>query len=245
MKKIILIVFAFQLYIVQSFGQCTPDTSYKAPGYYPSELPDALVGQAYTGVITVVVPKDTTVDIGFGPMTFDIDSAGITDLTGLPTGFTYATNTASGYWHGGVTGCIAITGTATQDQIGDYMLTGNFDIYAAGMSYQEADSSFTLSVVDNPNGIISMNKHADFILLNNYPDPASTYTNITFFAPDKGQYSLQVFDVLGNVVFQKNIISTQVKNVVHINVSQWNAGLYFYSVSGTDKSLTGKMMIVR
>ena len=73
--KSLFITTAILLINLVSIGQnCTPDTSYKSPGYYPDSLLPAYIGQSYEQVITTVVPLDTTIELlpGF-PVTLPID----------------------------------------------------------------------------------------------------------------------------------------------------------------------------
>ena len=61
MKKILLILTLAFIFIGAN-AQCTPDSQYTIAGIYPDSatgLPNAMVGQAYNEVITIISPVDT------------------------------------------------------------------------------------------------------------------------------------------------------------------------------------------
>src|SRR5690606_11858260 len=113
---------------------CLPDANYTNPGYYPDSLPPAQIGASYGQTITVVVPKDTTIELiqGF-PVTIDIDSIVLTSITNLPLGFTYECEPKSCGFIGNTSGCVKIIGNPVDaNLVGDYNLIGNLQAYAAG-----------------------------------------------------------------------------------------------------------------
>lgn len=130
MKKIytaiVILAMAFQ-----SFAQnCTPDPQYviEGPGVYPDSLvglPPAYTCQAYSAVITVVVPYDTVIDLGSGPDTTIIDSAVLKSVDDLPPGFWYACEPPNCNFPGGTAGCIVLMGLASPSDTGVYIPVGN------------------------------------------------------------------------------------------------------------------------
>ena len=72
MKKTLLtLALAFAFIVAQA--QCTPDAQFSLPGIYPDSatgLPNAIVGQAYNEVITIIAPLDTTGSVG--PLTVSV-----------------------------------------------------------------------------------------------------------------------------------------------------------------------------
>lgn len=103
MKKT-LFSFVFLLALTfNSFSQiCTPG-NYQNNGVYPDTITNLLPGavsQYYHTTITAKFPSDTTIS----GVTVTIDSVGVTHVYDLPTGFSWAANTNSGYFLGGTSG---------------------------------------------------------------------------------------------------------------------------------------------
>ena len=148
MIKCILLIILSAILIKTSHAQpCVPG-SYTVQGIYPdtiTNLPLAVANLQYNEAMTIVVPIDTT----FQGYTVPIDSIGIYGITGLPAGFTYLSNSASGYWHGGITGCIMISGMASYSQLGTYPLTFQLNMYASGMYVPTSVTGYKLEIVDS------------------------------------------------------------------------------------------------
>lgn len=93
---------------------CTPDTSYHSPGIYPANLPDGCLNQMYDAVITVVVPRDTVVNIPpFGSTTVPIDSIVLIRVNNLQTGLSVQCGNPSCGFPGNTSGCIRLSGIPT------------------------------------------------------------------------------------------------------------------------------------
>ena len=132
-------------------AQCIPDTTHTSPGIYPdtiTNLPVCYANFPYAGVITAVVPADTNL-----PPVVPVDSMGVKNVVGLPTGFIWTTNSHSNYWHGGKTGCFVITGTATHSQVGTYRLTIYANGYAMGFLVPDTVFGFKIIVKDSVMGV--------------------------------------------------------------------------------------------
>jgi len=146
-KSILFIILSVSLIKTTQAQPCVPG-NYTVQGFYPdtiTNLPLAVANLQYNEAITVVVPIDSTIQ-GY---TVPIDSLGITGITGLPSGFTYLPNAANGYWHGGVTGCILVSGIASHAQLGTYPLTLQIYIYASGMYIPSTYTGYKLEIVDS------------------------------------------------------------------------------------------------
>src|SRR4051812_1294579 len=128
MKRIILFTAILSLGVLYSYAQCIPDTSitHNEAGIYPDSatgLPHAVVGVAYSTVIQLKVLTDTS--------GVTVDSIDITNVTGLPAGFTYQCTPSSCHFPGGSDACILLTGPApTVAMAGQiYPLTVNATLY--------------------------------------------------------------------------------------------------------------------
>lgn len=82
------------------------------------------------------------------------------------------------------------------------------------------------------------------VLLQNYPNPASNETSITFNLRKDSYVDLIVYDVTGKII--SSLVSEQ-KNIgehtVMFNVSNLKSGIYYYQLKAEDIVKTRRMMI--
>ena len=74
-RKLLIIMCVFATNFVAA--QCVPDMQFTAPGIYPDEatgIDDAIVGQPYNQVITIITPLDTNVEYNGIPIPVTIQS---------------------------------------------------------------------------------------------------------------------------------------------------------------------------
>lgn len=222
-------------------AQCVPDSAFNQPGIYPdsaTNLPHATVGQAYSAVMTAGIPHDT--------MGLPFDSIGVTSLTGLPTGFTYTTNSPSGYWPGGPIGglnkgCLIITGNPVAGQEGTYPLTIVVDAVVIG-THNPTTLTYYKIVIDSAAGI-NENYLIQFELKQNVPNPFADKTVIEFVSSGSETYNLSVTNVLGREVYNKEIKAETGVNTVDFYSGNLSSGIYFYKLSNRSSSVTRKMNI--
>lgn len=249
MKRILPFLTAILLTAGVFAQPCVPDGIYTSPGIYPdtvTNLPAVSVGVSYTGVITAVVPADTVI----GGFTATIDSINVTEIVGLPTGFTWAGNPAGGASPvsipGGTSGCIAITGTATAGQAGTYPLLITVTSYGILMT-------MPLSIPDTVKGYklvigtVGMNENASnaFGVTDLYPNPAADVANIVVTNNETSQVNVAITDMVGRVVLGSNYTVNAGENTLSLNTASLPEGVYFYTVSKGSESITRKLIINR
>ncbi len=87
---------------------------------------------------------------------------------------------------------------------------------------------------------------ASFDLAQNYPNPFNPVTTIAFDIHEAGEYSLDVFNTLGQKV--KTLISDY-RNVgryeVEFDASDLSSGIYFYSLTSDNVTLTHKAVLLK
>jgi hypothetical protein len=246
MKRIILSL-AFSLMVVAMYAQCTPG-SYTTVGIYPdttTNLPQGAVNQSYLGVITAVVPSDTTI---YGiPAT--IDSIGVTEVQGLPSGFAWAGNTPSAFFPGGTSGCIGIYGTPTTGQEGTYPLL--IKILSAGKlagmptTLPDTLLGYKIVIVDSTHVGLVDSRLFSFGVKEIYPNPASTQATIVVTNNDAATVGIRINDMLGRMVSYTEQKINAGENNVNINVASLPEGVYFYTVSKGSSAITRKLIIER
>ena len=86
----------------------------------------------------------------------------------------------------------------------------------------------------------------EFALAQNYPNPFTPSTQITYAVPKAAKITLEIFDVLGRKV------ATLVDGVVtpgyytaNFNASSMSSGIYFYRLSSPGVTFTKKMLLLR
>ncbi|HBG69350.1 MAG: hypothetical protein A2W93_16150 [Bacteroidetes bacterium GWF2_43_63] len=245
MKRIFTLIAGLSLVAAVNAQPCIPNNSYTSPGFYPdtvTNLPPVPVGVAYSGVITAVIPTDTVY------MTYaaDIDSVGVTDIQGLPAGFTWAANTVSAFFHGGDSGCVAITGTATAGQVGTYPLVvkGMIHLTAMTMPFQVPQDVNGYKLVIGTVGF-GENDYYSFGVTDLYPNPAADVANIVVTNNETSVVAVNITDMIG-----RNVSSTSHKvnageNTIALNVASLPEGVYFYSVTKGAQSVARKLIINR
>ena len=86
----------------------------------------------------------------------------------------------------------------------------------------------------------------EFVLGQNYPNPFNPSTQITVSLPESGNYSLRIYNMLGQEVAV--LLSDQVSAGTHtfnFDASNLTSGIYFYNFSGNNYSQTKKMMLLK
>lgn len=241
MKKLLFSVLLFLAFAVTASAQCTPDSLCNDPGICPdsaTNLPHAIAGTPYSTVMTAAIPHDT--------MGLPFDSVGVTSLTGLPSGFSYITNSASGYWPGGPIGgvnkgCLLITGNPTVGQIGTYPLTINIDAVVIG-THNPSTLTYYKIVIDPPSGVNEITPE-QFMIMQNIPNPFAGETKIEFVSATAETYQLSVINIIGQEVLKKTIKAEVGKNCVDFSSSGLPSGIYLYKISNKSCSLTRRMNI--
>lgn len=75
-----------------------------------------------------------------------------------------------------------------------------------------------------------------------YPNPATTTAHIRISGCNLQQPELRICNLLGSVVYEQKITSAE--QTIHINVNNWNNGVYFYSIWNGNKNISTQKMIV-
>ncbi len=92
-------------------------------------------------------------------------------------------------------------------------------------------------------GIIEVDEKK-FMLVNNYPNPFTGITNISFNAPqDMAGLEFNVYSILGSKVHTQKFDAERGVNNIEYNGSQLSSGLYIYTLSDGVTTLTRKMNV--
>lgn len=139
MKKVIFsLLFSVSLYANAQL--CTPDTTIKVPGFYPSKLADGSVGVAYNQTVMILSFKDTSAIVGGSKQKVTIDSLKLTKVIGLPTGMGYVCYEPRCIYLPSAVRCIKLNGTPNQ--------AGLFPLKFAVTAYAKLNGFFPVAQPD-------------------------------------------------------------------------------------------------
>ncbi|MFK5857547.1 MAG: T9SS type A sorting domain-containing protein [Bacteroidota bacterium] len=83
----------------------------------------------------------------------------------------------------------------------------------------------------------------NFTVSQNVPNPAVYTTTITVGTEVTGAINLSVSNLLGQVVYQENVVSNSHTHSFNVNVSNFDSGIYFYTIEIGNSSVTKKMLV--
>ncbi|MBE0662788.1 MAG: T9SS type A sorting domain-containing protein [Bacteroidales bacterium] len=247
MKRLVaslIIYFAFSAVL---FGQCEPNMVYTRPGIYPDSatgFPPAVATYEYNLVITAVIPADT---ILFPLPLLPIDSIGVYEISGLPEGFQAIPNRPSGYWPGGTSGCMLITGTATQAQLGNYPLTIKAVGYMGGFGipYTYEITYYSILVLDSlAFGIPDLPENGN-IRMQAFPNPFVKYVNVDFYADLPGTYEFRLFDATGRLMISKETKTKRGENNLRIDGSNLKQGIYYCVLQHSEGNIRSAFKLIK
>ncbi len=84
-----------------------------------------------------------------------------------------------------------------------------------------------------------------FAVYQNYPNPFNPSTTIAFDLPRVSDYTVSVFNVLGQSVFEEKGRASAGRVSVLWNATGCSSGIYLYRVTAGDLSETRKMLLLK
>jgi len=252
MKRILLATITLLMMQFAYSQNCTADPQYTAPGVYPDSatgLPVAIVGVPYNETITNVVPEDTCIVLLFPPCTVvPIDSIVIDNFTGLPPGFSVVSeneNALNFKFLGNSTSCMLITGTASAADVGVYPLT------VSGLSWATVFGSptsqpfnvdyYSIEIV-MATGVESFTKNT-FEVKQNAPNPISDFSLVQYYLPKADKVSIRIYNILGKTIKSESVVGTNGSNKYNIDASNLTNGIYFYSLTYANNTITKRFVV--
>jgi hypothetical protein len=253
MKKFALALFVTVAAFVSAYSQACVINQNSSGFFSPAadSFPCVERNVAFSHALQLSIPSGYT--------GFTVDSIVITNITGFPTGLSYACNPASCVFYGGTKGCINFQGT-TADTIGTYTLTiqgtatgtvpvvGTQTVSLSTLSsFGGPSPTYQLTVIDSGSpcrgtvdirGFSAELNSAIYI----YPNP----NNGTFeFKLDAGRRingEIMVFDATGNKVFNQTLDVIGFYNTT-IDLSKLAKGLYTLQLRTADGFASKKISI--
>ena len=241
------LAFAF----VGAQAQCTPDPQFTIAGIYPDSatgLPNAMVGQAYNEVITIISPVDTSTVILGQTISVTIQTIELTSVTGLPPSFSYDCATTNCIFAGGSTSCAVLTSAGpTSAEIGSHQVimntTTTVDAGLFGIQTQNDVVDYYYINVSNATSVINRFNDFTFELKDVFPNPVNSNAKIQFISGNSDDVVFTVFNYLGEKIEERNIAATRGVNDIEISAKDYANGMYLYSINNGIQVVSKRMII--
>ncbi|MBX2971988.1 MAG: T9SS type A sorting domain-containing protein [Flavobacteriales bacterium] len=254
MKKLLLIS-AFAATATAASSQCTANQLYadSVYGVWPDttvNFAPAYINTFYSDTLQLLIPSDAgALDPAYAGYT--LVKVDLVSVDGLPPGVTVACNSHTAdpcTFLTGQVGCGLIEGTPTE--------AGTFPLVINVLPYVD----FFGTVIASPFGSvpfqgyeIEVNTTAGIAAANvagisgarNVPNPFTNRTTIEFQNGRAGMAHVQVYSLVGDVVWDQHIQAKAGLNKVNFDGSELPAGVYLYKIGTGSNTFTGRMALQR
>ena len=253
MKKILLTL-TLAFVFIGANAQCTPDPQYTIAGIYPDSatgLPNALVGQPYNEVITIIAPLDTTVALFGQTIPVTIVDISLDSVNGLPANFDYDCADSNCVFAGGSTSCAELFSNTnpTVADIGSYQIF-MYTTTAAdagqlfGIQYQQdVIDYYYIDIIGNSTSTMNQFNNFTFELKGVYPNPVNDQSRIQFITGEPKDVVFSVFNYLGEKMDEQIIAANRGVNDIFINANNYSNGMYLYSINNGERIISKRMII--
>jgi hypothetical protein len=251
MKKILLtltLAFAF----IGAQAQCTPDPQFTTAGIYPDSTTwnatSAIVGQAYNEVITIITPLDTSAELFGLTIPVTIQTIELTNVTGLPTSFSYACANSNCIFIGGNASCAALSSPSpTASEVGLHQIfmytTTTADAGIYGIQTQDDIIDYYYINVTNSTSVVNQFNDFTFELKDVFPNPVNSNSKIQFISGNSADVVFTVFNYLGDKIEERNIAAIRGINNIEISANDYANGMYLYSINNGMQIVSKRMII--
>lgn len=245
-----------------------PDTVGSNPADSLGIWQDACQGEEYYFNFTVVVPDSLNLPVGGMPVSADLKNIRVDSVLGLPAGIQYLCNPDVGCnFPDQSNGCVVLYGT-TNAPIGNYPII----VYATVRANIGTPNDFNLNVnFPDSTGILPSGDYSidvvgapcsavtpppgwtgltddgalTFLEVKNQPNPFSNSTAITFGLGSRKVTTLNVTNIIGELVYTAQMQGVGGVNTFEFDGSQLSEGVYLYTLTDGRNTLTKRMIIQR
>ena len=264
MKKLftlsLVALFTIQFSSAQEVGFFPPEGSTFNADSSIVTLPNAMVGQDYNEAITFYAAD--TIAIEGIEMTLGFVSATITSVS-TPNGMDYNCNIEDCAFVPNIEGEVSLNGIPTDageytlDIVADVVVSieimpgfateipftvpyfgGNPTLDLFLTDYSVLNEFIPTFILNVDSAIVGVEEVSSLSNVSVYPNPATKA--VTFdLASTKEDVQVQIFDLLGNNVFN----SSYTKASVTVNTSNFTNGVYIYKLTTVNESSTGRLIV--
>ena len=227
---------------IQLSAQCTNDpkcTDSLEPGEYcPETWIPVVLDVPYDGTITYILASE----FEHNGTIYALDSLVIDSVRNVPPGLSY--NSSANTYVPEIAYCSQLIGTPTLAGVFnmEFYIEPFVDLGQGTISLGHFldDTSVVITVYD-PTGINP--RQADrFQILPIVPNPFSEITRMSFFTPFEDRVSLQVYNILGKMMYEEIKSVSSGEHQFEFNGGELLPGSYFYRVINSRKIYTGKFI---
>jgi hypothetical protein len=135
----------------------------------------------------------------------------------------------------------SIEGIATKSISTESVITLNEKASVSAEAYGSDLKVMNLEIVTR-----DLVENNNFEVLQNEPNPFGETTTISYNLPQAGTVSLSIADVTGSIVYTKNTDAPKGEGQFAINAEDLSqSGVYYYTVTTGDQSVTNKMILIK
>ncbi len=273
MKKTLLFLLPFCFASAfQAHAQCVRDSSilmdpsvFVSPKTYSDTaanpvyaLATACIGQPYAQSITVKIPETFT-QSGFTININNVTVATTGAVTGLPTGITYSCDPPNCIFNKNTLGCILLSGTPTNPAQAPDTSELKINVTLNGTIFGSAAMiplEFPKDIAPNNHYYMIINSMGNCVSavydlnsqvsgLKNIPNPFTDQTVIEVQSRIAGAFRFEVFDLLGQHVYDDKIRLEEGANQFTFDAGNLANGSYYFSISNADGKVTRMMVVVK
>jgi hypothetical protein len=226
MKKLFFALF-FTATLMANAQLCTPDTTIKVPGFYPSQLADGAVGTPYNQTVMILSFKDTSAVVGGSKQKVTIDSLKLTKVIGLPTGMGYVCYEPRCIYLPSAVRCIKLNGTPNQ--------AGLFPLKFAVTAYAKLNGFFPVAQPDTiKNFSLLITGTSDVAIIQSmdqlavFPNPVKDVLHVAHHSGKQPQ----IMSLTGAIITAK---WEQENGLWSANISAIPSGVYALKVAGINR----------
>lgn len=217
---------------------CDPDTSLKEPGFYPQSLIPAEAGKPYEMVLQVRALSDTLVDFNGNTIRANIDSIQLTNVIGLPDGFSYSCLNPNCVFVSTETRCSVLKGNPNNDDVGVYPLEFAVVVYARlgilRVPQPDTIRNFTLYVTGGNMHV----RPTELSELKCFPNPAVK----ELMVDGNGREGvLFITDLSGRKMYEGEIA----KSSLAVDVKNWSNGVYLLLFMGRNGQMYREKVVIQ
>ena len=257
MKRILL--FALVAFSVQTFAQtnpCVPNMELQDSlfGLWPDTIENLAEGEVniyYEDYVQIKTPA-TAGEVPDVPEIYSqisIDSSGLVAAQGLPEGIEMSCNATSCVYSGDEVGCVSIHGIANQSGIYDltFIVDGWITFFQQVVAMSDVVGYVEIEgyklIINGDGTSIDIVYANSFSVLKNTPNPVTDKTTIYFNVVNNQKITLEVFNMMGAKIKSESLSATKGVNQIDLDASQYEAGIYFYTLSNGDQTISKRMIV--
>lgn len=78
-----------------------------------------------------------------------------------------------------------------------------------------------------------------------YPNPVNDILNISIISQNNSLLKMQITNVMGQVVYQKNNFAANSSSVLHVNTETWQKGMYIVKITNIDNEILSTQKVLK